>query len=199
MGRPDRGTAHAGDTTLCSPQLPPRPDRIHAAGVGIVPADRQRRGLALPMSIAENLALGLRREPRFRSGLLLKWGALRKHATQRIADFDIRAEGPDQPVGALSGGNQQKVVIARALEGEPSVLIVVNPTRGLDVGAIAYVHDALRVARDRGTAIVLVTTELDEALELADRVAVISAGRIQGIVPPDTSRETIGNLMGGAA
>jgi ABC-type uncharacterized transport system ATPase subunit len=199
MRRPDRGCAQAGDTPLCSAQLPPRPDRVQAGGVGIVPADRQKRGLALPMSIAENLALGLRHEAKYRAGMFLKWKALRHHASQRIADFDIRAEGPDQPVGALSGGNQQKVVIARALEGDPAVLIVVNPTRGLDVGAIAYVHDALRDARDRGTAILLVTTELDEALGLADRVAILSAGRIQGIVQPDTPRETIGTLMGGTA
>lgn len=199
MRRPDRGRAVVGDRPLCAPDLPPNPDRLRVARVGIVPADRQRRGLALPMSIAENLALGLQRSPEFRQGPFLRWKSLAEHAAQRIRDFDIRAEGPQQPVGALSGGNQQKVVIARALEGNPDLLVVVNPTRGLDIGAIAYVHDALRVARDRGTAILLVTTELDEAIALADRLAVVCAGRIQGIVPPDTPRDRIGALMGGMA
>ena len=151
------------------------------------------------MSIAENLALGLQHSAEFRQGPFLRWKSLAEHAAQRIRQFDIRAEGPQQPVGALSGGNQQKVVIARALEGNPDLLVVVNPTRGLDIGAIAYVHDALRAARDRGTAILLVTTELDEAIALADRLAVVCAGRIQGIIPPDTPRDRIGALMGGTA
>ena len=197
MRRPDRGRATAGGSVLCAAESPASPARVRAARVGIVPADRQKRGLALSLSLTENLALGLHDSKQFRKGIFLRWRDLRMHTSQRIADFDIRADSPDQPTGALSGGNQQKVVIARALEGNPVALVVVNPTRGLDVGAIAYVHDALRAAKQQGTGILLVTTELDEALVLADRVAVLCAGRLQGIVAPDTPRETLGALMGG--
>ena len=118
---------------------------------------------------------------------------------QLIQRFDIRAEGPESKASSLSGGNQQKVVIARALAGTPRVVIAVNPTRGLDVGAIGYVHQALREAQAAGAAILLISTELEEVLALSDRVAVLFEGKLMGIVAPDTSRETLGRLMGGIA
>jgi general nucleoside transport system ATP-binding protein len=149
------------------------------------------------MTITENLTLGVYDKREFRAGPLLKWHALRERAAALIGRFDIRAEGPGSPAKSLSGGNQQKVVIARALAEAPRVVVAVNPTRGLDVGAIAYVHDALRQAKTNGAAIVLISTELDEVLSLSDRVAVLYEGAFSGIVSPDTPREEIGLLMGG--
>ncbi len=168
------------------------------AGVAVIPADRQTRGLALPLTITENLALGVQDEPSFRRGPLLAWPRLRTRAEKLIREFDIRADGPDARAGSLSGGNQQKIVIARALSGSPRVVVAVNPTRGLDVGAISYVHDALRRAQARGAAIVLISTELSEILTLADRVAVLFEGRLSSPVSPQIGRETLGLLMGGA-
>jgi simple sugar transport system ATP-binding protein len=169
------------------------------AGVAVIPADRHKRGLALPLSITENLALGVYDKAEFRRGPLLLWPKLTTRAAGLISRFDIRATGPRASVASLSGGNQQKVVIARALAEVPRVVIAVNPTRGLDVGAIAYVHNALREARDKGAAIVLISTELEEILLLSDRIAVLYEGRFTGCVPPTTSRETLGLLMGGKA
>jgi len=163
----------------------------------LIPADRQVRGLALPLSITENLALGVYDDPQYRRGPVLLWPKLRDRAATLIRRFDIRTTGPDEATAALSGGNQQKVVIARALADAPKVVVAVNPTRGLDVGAIAYVHGALRAAQAAGAAIVLISTELSEVLSLSDRVAVLFDGRFTGIVPPNTPREEIGLLMGG--
>ena len=187
----------AGQIWTDGTPLDPTPQAVRRAGMGVIPADRQKRGLALPMSITENLTLGVQDEPAFRRGPLLKRKALRERAQQLIDRFDIRAEGPDAPAESLSGGNQQKVVIARALAGEPKVVIAVNPTRGLDVGAIAYVHEALRQAQAAGAAILLISTELEEVLALSDRVSVLFEGKLMGIVAPDTPRETLGLLMGG--
>ena len=179
--------------------LKPSPKAVRDAQIGVIPADRQKRGLALSMSITENLTLGVQESGAFRNGPFLLAKALRERAEQLIVRFDIRAEGPNTLASSLSGGNQQKVVIARALAGEPRVVIAVNPTRGLDVGAISYVHKALREAQASGAAIVLISTELDEVLELSDRVAVLFDGRLMGIVPPETPREELGRLMGGVA
>jgi simple sugar transport system ATP-binding protein len=191
--RPDKGTIRVGDVTP-----PVNALAFRRAGVAVIPADRQTRGLALPLSITENLALGVYDDPKYRRGPLLAWPRLRGRAADLIGRFDIRATGPDAATRSLSGGNQQKVVIARALSGAPQVVVAVNPTRGLDVGAIAYVHNALRAARDAGAAIVLISTELEEVLTLATRrVAVLYEGTFSGVVAPDASREEIGLLMGG--
>ena len=173
------------------------PAAFRAAGVAVIPADRQRRGLALPLSLTENIALGVYDKAEFRRGPILLWPLLRERAATLIQRFDIRAGGPESAAKSLSGGNQQKAVIARALADNPRVVIAVNPTRGLDVGAIAFVHDALRRAQAAGAAIVLISTELEEVLTLSDRVAVIYEGRISGIVAPDAPREQFGLLMGG--
>ncbi|MGC4045420.1 MAG: ATP-binding cassette domain-containing protein [Armatimonas sp.] len=174
----------------------PNPAAFHRAGVTSVPADRQRQGLALPLSLTENLTLGVHNDSRFRKGPLLNWPKLRERTRTAITRFDIRAEGPEAAANSLSGGNQQKVVLARALADSPRVVVAVNPTRGLDVGAIAFVHDALRKARDAGAAIVLISTELDEIQALSDRVGVLYEGRLT--VAQDSSRATLGRLMGGA-
>ena len=195
LRRPDSGTISVGDS---APRADPRAFR--RAGVAVIPADRQTRGLALSLSITENLALGVHDEKGYRRGPLLLWPRLRERAVELIGKYDIRATGPESPAQALSGGNQQKVVIARALSGNPRIVIAVNPTRGLDVGAIAYVHAALRSARDSGAALVLISTELDEVMALATRsVAVLYEGAFAGIIGPDAPREEIGLLMGGGA
>jgi simple sugar transport system ATP-binding protein len=192
--RPDAGRI------LIAGEEPARgPAAFRRAGVAVIPADRQRRGLALPLSLTENLALGVHDAPAFRCGPLLLWPRLRARARDLIREYDVRATGPSIATRALSGGNQQKVVIARALSGRPRVIVAVNPTRGLDVNASAFVHRTLRRAAEaEGAAVVLVSTELDEVLALAsDRVAVLYAGAFSGIVSPSAPRERIGLLMGG--
>ncbi|WP_394794255.1 ABC transporter ATP-binding protein [Armatimonas sp.] len=193
MRQPESGEIRVGETPL-----KPTPKAVREAQIGVIPADRQKRGLALSMTLTENLTLGVQDSPEFRKSIFLNAKALRARAEQLIQRFDIRAEGPESRVSSLSGGNQQKVVIARALSGEPQVVIAVNPTRGLDVGAISYVHAALREAQAAGTAIVLISTELDEVLTLSNRVAVLFEGKLMGIVAPETPREELGRLMGGA-
>jgi len=167
------------------------------ASFGYVPQDRRRSGIAPGLSVRDNLVLELHQEPAARWGPWLRWGYLNGRAADMLARHDIRASGLEQPVETLSGGNQQKIVLARALEKEPRLLVAVNPTRGLDVTAAAYVHDQLRRQRDRGAAILLISTELDEVTALADRVGVLYEGQFTGVVPPDTPREELGLLMGG--
>ena len=122
---------------------------------------------------------------------------LNELAERLRTEYDIRTNSLTLPVSALSGGNQQKIVIARALSQNPTVLIAASPTRGLDVAATAYVHDKLRHCRDQGSAILLISTELDEIYALSDQIAVLYEGKVAAIVSPTTSRETIGLLMGG--
>ena len=167
--------------------------------IGYIPQDRRRAGLVLDMTVRDNLVLELHQEPHAARGPWLRWGFLNEQAADMMARYDIRGAGLDQPARMLSGGNQQKLVIGRALHKSPRLLVAVNPTRGVDVTATAYVHDQLRAQRDRGAAILLISTELDEVLQLADRVGVIYEGRLMGIVPPSTSRQVIGEMMGGNA
>jgi ABC-type uncharacterized transport system ATPase subunit len=166
-------------------------------GVGHIPEDRQRRGLVLEFSIAENIALhDYNAEPAARWGWLYP-NRLITRAAQLIKDFDVRGGGPKTPGGALSGGNQQKVVVAREVARNPKVLIAAQPTRGLDVGAIEYVHRRLVAERDAGRAVLLVSLELDEVLSLADRILVIFEGEIVGEYTPDVSEEELGIAMTG--
>lgn len=169
-------------------------------GVSYIPADRQADGLVMSMSIADNVVLDRIREAPFtRYGTLVDRAAIRAFALQEIERFDIRPADPNCIVGALSGGNQQKVVIARALSRNPKVLVAVNPTRGLDVGAIAYVHRALRSATARGCCVVLISTELDEIMALSDRIAVLYQGRLSKTYPGSLEKVELGRLMGGGS
>jgi general nucleoside transport system ATP-binding protein len=166
-------------------------------GVGHIPEDRQRRGLVLEFSIAENIALhDPCHKPAPKAGRLYP-KRLIDRAAQLIKDFDVRGGGPKTPGGALSGGNQQKVVVAREVARNPKVLIAAQPTRGLDVGAIEYVHRRLVAERDAGRAVLLVSLELDEVLSLADRILVIFEGEIVGEYMPDVSEEELGLAMTG--
>jgi ABC-type uncharacterized transport system ATPase subunit len=169
------------------------------AGVGVVPADRQRQGLALSMSVARNLLIDRRHERRFTrfGGLLIDDGATEEYAAEMITKFDIRASGPAAPAASLSGGNQQKVIVAREFERQIQLLVASQPTRGLDVGSIEYVHRRLLEIADAGCAVVLVTSELDEALALSARIIPLYEGRANGIEEAPFDRERLGLLMGG--
>ena len=166
-------------------------------GVGHIPQDRQRRGLVLDFSLAENLGLhDFRKEPNSRYGFLFP-ARLVTWARRVLKAFDVRGGGPETLASALSGGNQQKVVIAREVERDPRVLIAGQPTRGLDVGAIEFVHRRLVEERDEGRAVLLVSLELEEILSLSDRILVIYEGRIVGEYGPDVTEEELGVAMTG--
>ena len=169
------------------------------AGVGHIPEDRQHRGLVLDFSIAENLALhDYRHEPQSTRGWLYP-GRLVASARRLITEFDIRGGGPSTAAGALSGGNQQKVILAREISRDPKVLIAAQPTRGLDVGAIEFVHRRLMSERDEGRAILLVSLELEEILSLSDRILVMFEGQIVGEYTPAATPEELGLAMAGAS
>ena len=171
-----------------------------AAGVGHVPEDRMTRGLVLEMSIEDNLILGYHRRPAFaRRGLRLA-SAIRRFAEQERTEFAIKAPNLQERCSALSGGNQQKVVIARVFSENPDVIIVAQPTRGVDVGAMEYIHHRLLDLRDGGKSILLISADLDEVRSLSDRLAVIYGGRIVAEGKPDTwSDMEIGLLMTGGS
>jgi len=167
------------------------------AGLGHIPEDRQRRGLVLEYSIAENLALhDYRSAPVSRYGWLFPRRLIQR-ARSLIREFDVRGGGPTTRAGGLSGGNQQKVVLAREIDRDPKVLIAAQPTRGLDVGAIEFVHRRLIEERDEGRAILLVSLELEEVLSLSDRVLVMYEGEIVGEFPPTAGEEELGIAMTG--
>jgi len=166
-------------------------------GMGHIPEDRQLRGLVLDFSLAENLALhDFRKPPDSRFGWLFP-RRLVQRARRLLAEFDVRGGGPETPAASLSGGNQQKVVVAREVSRDPRVLLAAQPTRGLDVGAIEFVHRRLVTERDEGRAIVLVSFELEEILSLSDRILVLYEGRIVGEYQPDVSEEELGFAMTG--
>ena len=169
--------------------------KILDSGVGHIPEDRQRRGLVLEFNLAENFALhDFDRPPNSRFGWL-RPGRLLARAAKLVKEFDVRGGGPRTPAGSLSGGNQQKVVVAREVNGDPKVLIAAQPTRGLDVGAIEFVHKRLVEEREEGRAVLLVSLELDEVLSLADRILVMYEGRIVGEFAPDVAEEELGFAM----
>jgi general nucleoside transport system ATP-binding protein len=167
------------------------------AGLGFVPEDRKQDGCVGTFTIAENLILNHFDEHPYARGIALNLSKVRQNAAHRVSEFDIRTHSIEASVSSLSGGNQQKVVLARELSRALALLVACQPTRGLDVGAIEFVHKRLIEERDRGTAVVIISTELDEVVALADRIAVMYRGRIVGIVPHDTSREVLGLMMAG--
>ena len=166
--------------------------------IGYIPQDRRRFGLAVTMSVADNLLFDAVREPEFTVGPFLRSRALGTLAQTLIRDFDIRTSGPELPASALSGGNQQKIVVARALRAQPDLIVAMNPTRGLDIGATRFVHARLREARDRGAAVVLISTDLDELAALSDRTAILSNGRLTAVDLRAADETQLGLLLGGA-
>ena len=175
------------------------PREVLDAGVGFIPEDRGHDGVVGEFTVAENLVLDLYHRAPFGSGLSVDLGAVERNAKERIAEFDIRPPDPRHPAGKLSGGNQQKVVVARELSRPLNLLVASQPTRGVDVGAMEFIHKRIVAERDLGRPVVLVSTELDEVLALSDKVAVMYRGKIVDTVSPDTPREQIGLLMAGIA
>ena len=167
------------------------------AGLGHIPEDRHLRGLILPFSLSENLALhAYRHAPNSKRGFL-SLRTMGQRARRLLKEFDVRGGTPATPAGALSGGNQQKVVLAREIDGDPKVLIAAQPTRGLDVGAIEFVHRRLVEQRDAGRAVFLISLELEEILSLSDRILVIYEGQLVGEFPPTATEEELGLAMTG--
>jgi len=166
-------------------------------GVGFVPEDRTEDGLVADFTIAENLILDRADRKPFVRGLGLRLAYLREFATKLVSQYDVRTQSIETKAGKLSGGNQQKVVLARELSRELQLLVASQPTRGLDVGSIEFVHEQIVKTRNSGLPVLIVATELDEAVQLADRIAVMYRGKIVGIVPATTPREVLGQMMAG--
>jgi ABC-type uncharacterized transport system ATPase subunit len=173
-------------------------DEILSRGVGYVPEDRSHDGMVAGFTIAENLVLDIFDQAPFAKGMSLDLKSIRDNAEHRVQEFDIRTPSIHANASTLSGGNQQKLVLARELSRPLRILVVAQPTRGVDVGSQEFVHKRIIEERDSGAAVVLISSELDEVLALADRIAVMYRGRIIGEVPAGTSAEQIGLLMAGA-
>jgi len=175
--------------------------RRRELGIAHIPEDRHRRGLLLDFDLAENSVLGVHyRKPAVASfgGVLMDDRAIRQRTERIIGDFDVRPANPDLPARALSGGNQQKLIIGREFDLQPKLLLVAQPTRGVDIGAIEFIHRKLVALRDAGCAVLLVSAELEEVTALADRLLIIHEGRIAGEVDPKAATlEEIGLLMTG--
>ena len=165
--------------------------------VGYVPEDRSHDGLVASFSLAENLVLDQVSRPAYSARGSLRLGAIKDVATTLVDEFDVRSQGIGYPASSLSGGNQQKLVMARALSRPIDLLVAAQPTRGVDVGSIEFLHRRMVSERDKGTAVLIVSTELDEVLALADRIVVMYRGGVVGIVGPDTSRHVLGLMMAG--
>ncbi|KQO11169.1 heme ABC transporter ATP-binding protein [Agreia sp. Leaf244] len=171
--------------------------QVLASGIGFVPEDRKEDGLVGEFTIAENLMLDRSDGPPFVKAGTLQLNYLNEFAEQKSKEFDVRSQGITTPVGRLSGGNQQKVVLARELSRDLRLFMAAQPTRGIDVGSIEFVHKRIVATRDAGIPVIVVSTELDEVVALADRIAVMYRGTIVGIVPGDTPRDVLGLMMAG--
>ena len=169
---------------------------MHQRGVSFVPADRQRFGLVLSYPVADNIVLTDYYDPPYSSGLIMNQTAIRERAEEAIERFDVRTPSASVSAGTLSGGNQQKLIVAREFDRDVRLLVLDQPTRGLDVGSVEFIHRQAIAKRDAGTAILLVSAELDELLELSDRIGVMYRGKLVAVVDgPTANREDIGLLM----
>ncbi|UDF31200.1 UNVERIFIED_ORG: ABC transporter ATP-binding protein [Roseateles sp. XES5] len=173
------------------------PAELRKCGLAHVPEDRHHVGLVLKFEESENAILGYHDDPKYRKGVLLDIDAIRAEAEEKIAAYDIRPPNPRLKTANFSGGNQQKIVLAREMERGPDVLIIGQPTRGVDVGAIEFIHRRIIQMRDQGMAVLLVSVELDEIRALSDRILVMFAGRVVGERAPDASEGELGLLMAG--
>ena len=193
--------AAKGKITLSGEAIDPTreadPAKMRLRGMGHVPEDRQHMGLVLPFEESENSILGYHRSTDFGPGPFLEPALVRADAAEKMKKYDIRPDNVRLKTANFSGGNQQKIVLAREMERDPKLLLVGQPTRGVDIGAIEFIHKQLIAMRDAGKAILLVSVELDEIRSLADRVLVMFAGRIVGEVSPETDEGEIGLLMAG--
>ncbi|MGJ8628588.1 MAG: ABC transporter ATP-binding protein [Sulfitobacter sp.] len=169
-----------------------------ARGIAHVPEDRQREGLIMDFHAWENTAFGYHDDPSYRSGVLMNNNAIREDTVEKMARFDVRPPDPKLEAKNFSGGNQQKIVLAREIERNPDLLLIGQPTRGVDIGAIEFIHQQIVALRDQGKAILLVSVELEEILSLSDRIAVMFDGRVMGMRDPDkTDEKELGLLMAG--
>ena len=169
-----------------------------ARGIAHVPEDRQREGLIMDYQAWENTAFGYHHDPAYRSGFLMNNAAIREDTAGKMERFDVRPPNPRLAAKNFSGGNQQKIVLAREIERDPDLLLIGQPTRGVDIGAIEFIHQQIVALRDRGKAILLVSVELEEILALSDRIAVMFDGRVMGErLPQDTDEKELGLLMAG--
>ena len=181
------------DITAASPRL------RHEKGMAHIPEDRQRQGLVVGMSIAQNLVLTRYHSPQFSSGVSMDWGKVHVVAEELVKNYDVRTNDVDNLASTLSGGNQQKVIVARELSRDLRLAVASQPTRGVDVGSIEYIHSQIVKERDSGTAVLIVSTELDEVMALSDRVLVMYRGKIVAEVDPKTtSAMDIGLYMAGS-
>ena len=167
------------------------------AGLGFIPEDRSTSGVISSFTVAENFVLDLYDTKPFAKGGTVLPGVVEDNARKRSEEFDVRLTSVDDPVSTLSGGNQQKVVVAREMSRPLRVLVASQPTRGVDVGSIEFIHKEIVAERDKGTPVLIVSTELDEVMALADRIAVMYRGAVVGIVPGDTDRDVLGLMMAG--
>jgi len=191
---PSAGSIHLGKMDITHSSV----REVIDAGVGYVPEDRSKNGLVGDFTIAENFMINRSYGPPFAKGLTIDFANRERIAAELIRDYDVRTPSQVTLAKKLSGGNQQKVVVARELSRELNLLIASQPTRGVDVGSIEFIHERIIATRDAGKPVVIVSTELDEVTSLADRIAVMYRGRIVGIVDAKTSRETLGRMMAGA-
>jgi simple sugar transport system ATP-binding protein len=173
---------------------PAAPGQAVEQPVGFLPEDRTTEGLIPRFSLTENMVLGLPNDPRWRRGPWLEWRRATERASALLAEYDVRAAGPNAPARTLSGGNQQKLLFGRMIEGRPAVVVAENPTRGLDLHAAAFVHERLRKLADEGAAVIVYSTDLDEVLSLADRIFVVRRGTVIP-APPGADRLEVGALM----
>jgi simple sugar transport system ATP-binding protein len=169
------------------------------AGIGYIPEDRQEDGLVGDFSVAENLILDVFDRPPFASGISMDLNAITRSATTQVADYDVRTTSVQTHAGTLSGGNQQKVILAREMSRNNTVLLASQPTRGLDVGSIEFVHKQIVAQRDSGVAVIIVSSELDEIYALSDRIGVMYEGKIVGFSAPDIPEAELGLMMAGAS
>lgn len=174
-----------------------KPSEILRKNVAHIPEDRLKSGIVIGMDLVENILLMNYDRDGFAKGELLDWVRINSYSEELLETYNVKTPGPHEMIENLSGGNQQKLVLGRELLRKPELLIAMHPVRGLDIGATEYIHDALLKERERGAAILLVSTELDELIALSDRVAVIYEGEIMGIVPPDIDISQLGLMMAG--
>jgi ABC-type uncharacterized transport system ATPase subunit len=197
LAEPQAGTLTVGDAAF-APGRWIDPQQARALRIAHVPEDRHRRGLVLPFPAWESSVLGYEGAARYQRAGWMRQAVMRGDCAEMMERYDVRPRNPSLRSSKFSGGNQQKLVLAREARPEPRVLLVGQPTRGVDIGAIEFIHGRLRAMREAGGAVLLVSSELDEILALADRVMVMNAGRVVGELPIDACSETaVGRLMGG--
>jgi general nucleoside transport system ATP-binding protein len=191
--------ASSGEILLNGGSLPCDAAEARERRLAHVPEDRNRFGVVPPFEACENFILGYQDDPQYRRGIFLDRKAVVRGSARNMGAFDVRPQDPHLRLSLFSGGNQQKIVLGREIDRDPDLLIVGQPTRGVDIGAIEFIHRRLIAMRDQGKAILLVSVELDEIRSLADRILVMCAGRIAGECPPETQEGRIGLMMAGAA